>query len=361
MTSIACFVSPHGFGHAARASAVMEAIHDLDSSIRFEVFTSVPQWFFNESLTAPFACHHLATDIGLVQRDPLTENLEATVERLAGFLPFAEAELDRLATTLERLGCRAVLCDISPLGLALARHAALPSVLVENFTWDWIYAGYPEEPRLALFGDAMAELNSGSTLHIQAGPPCRPDPRAIAVAPISRRPRQERARVRERLGVPDSAPLVLLTMGGIPWSYRGMAPLQDYPHAYFVVPGADDRPCRRGRLVALPHHSAFYHPDLVHAADVAVGKLGYSTVAEVYHSRATFGFVERPRFPESPVLADFVRSQMHGSEIAAGEFADNTWLHHLDRLLQPRIPPPHPSDGAAEASRHIVALLRGRP
>ena len=32
------------------------------------------------------------------------------------------------------------MCDISPLGLMVAERAGLPSVLVENFTWDWLYA-----------------------------------------------------------------------------------------------------------------------------------------------------------------------------------------------------------------------------
>ena len=54
---IAYFISPHGYGHAARASAVMDAIHDISPSLRFEIFTTVPQWFFEQSLTGPFAYH----------------------------------------------------------------------------------------------------------------------------------------------------------------------------------------------------------------------------------------------------------------------------------------------------------------
>jgi len=36
---IACFISPHGYGHAARAAAVMEALHLLDPGKEFEIFT----------------------------------------------------------------------------------------------------------------------------------------------------------------------------------------------------------------------------------------------------------------------------------------------------------------------------------
>ena len=34
-------------------------------------------------------------------------------------------------------------------------------------------------------------------------------------------------------------------------------------------------------LILLPHHSVFFHPDLVNASDAVVGKLGYSTLAAV--------------------------------------------------------------------------------
>jgi hypothetical protein len=47
---IAFFISPHGYGHAARAAGIMEALSGLDPLIRFELFTMVPRWFFADSL-----------------------------------------------------------------------------------------------------------------------------------------------------------------------------------------------------------------------------------------------------------------------------------------------------------------------
>ncbi len=46
MGSLAYFISPHGFGHAARACAVMSAILERMPGVRFEIFTEVPRWFF---------------------------------------------------------------------------------------------------------------------------------------------------------------------------------------------------------------------------------------------------------------------------------------------------------------------------
>jgi len=37
---IAYFISSHGFGHAARAAAVMETLSESNPGVRFEIFTN---------------------------------------------------------------------------------------------------------------------------------------------------------------------------------------------------------------------------------------------------------------------------------------------------------------------------------
>jgi len=352
--AVAYFVSAHGFGHAARAAAVIEALVTALPGLRLEVFTTVPEWFFAESLSAPFAYHRLEVDVGLEQRTALAPDLEATVRRLERFLPFAPATLDPLARTLETLNCRAVVCDVSPLGLAAARRAAVPAVLVENFTWDWIYDGYAEQCRpLATFADLLRSLFSLADLHLQTTPVCRPCAGARTTAPVSRKPRTAPEDVRRLLGVPRSAPLVLLTMGGIPWQHGSLVELERHPELFFVVPGAADRVERRGRLVALPHHSPFFHPDLVRASDAVVGKLGYSTLAEVLDAGCALGFIPRPGFPESPLLARFAKAEMPALALEADTLETGAWRASLTTLLTlPRRPP-----GRARGAETVAAMI----
>jgi hypothetical protein len=358
---IAVFISPHGYGHAARACAVMQALSELEPVTRFEVFTLVPEWLFEDSLTCPFTYHPLLTDIGVVQKTPLVEDLEETIRRLGGFLPFQASLVDGLARTLETLRCRLVLCDISPLGLAVAQQAGLPSVLVENFTWDWIY-----EPYLASIFRfshpiaALAGLFEAATAHIQTEPVCRPDARFPTVPPVSRVPRLPSNAVRRRLGVPADAPAVLLTMGGMPWRHGSLDPLEGHGEVFFVVPGAAERVERRGHLITLPHRSGFFHPDLVHASDAVVGKLGYSTVAEVYDAGVPFAYIQRPTFRESGPLAAFVNSHIPALPLHAADVTDGTWLARLPELLRhPKGVGPRAS-GAADAARIVHGLVADR-
>ena len=84
---IAYFVTPHGFGHAARAAAVMVALQEIDPAIQFDIFTQVPRWFFQDSLVRNVRYYHVCTDVGLVQTTSLHEDLPATVRRLDSFFP----------------------------------------------------------------------------------------------------------------------------------------------------------------------------------------------------------------------------------------------------------------------------------
>jgi len=355
MVAVAFFVSPHGFGHAARAAAVLGALADRRPGLEIHLFTTVPRWFFAESLAVPFRYHRVVCDVGLVQTSPLDADPAATVVRLEGSPWNDPAAVARLARHLEALGCALVIADISALGLRAAARAGLPAVLVESFTWGWIYDRLPGAPRaLQRLGRAMAEDVSRAELRVQARPCCEEVAGATAVPPIARRPRLPRETVRRLLGIPpDGEPVVLASMGGVPWTYGPLERLAA-AGAWTVVPGGAVRAGRRGRLLKLPFHGRFYHPDLVAAADAVVGKLGYSTVAEALRTGAAFAYLSRPEFPESSVLAGFVEARLNARELDRETFATGRWLPVVAELLAMAPRERSVDDGAAAAAAAIL-------
>ena len=355
---IAYFISPHGFGHAARASAVMVALHKTDPRIHFEIFTTIPTWFFEDSIGCGFSHHLLLTDIGLVQKTSLCADLPETVEQLDRFIPFDVETIREQAEQIRRMDCSLVICDIAPMGIAVAHKAGVPSVLVENFTWDWVYEEYfAAQNGLRRHADYLQTLFRQANYHVQTQPACMPGTVDLTVAPVSRRPRSDRRETRRRLGIPNGARLLLMTMGGIPEDYRFMETLTLPEDLYLVIPGSGRSVDIHDHRISLPHRSAFFHPDLIAAADGVIGKVGYSTLAEIYHGGIPFGFIKRSNFKESDILANYIEKHMRGFAIKEEHLQTGEWVAAIPRLPAiPRIRREGPN-GAEQIAEFILNLI----
>jgi hypothetical protein len=356
--SIAYFISPHGYGHAARAAGVMEAVYQLHPDMYFEIFTTVPLWFFDDSLSGSFGYHSFLTDIGLAQRTPLHADISETVKRLNHFLPFDSSKIRGLAKRIKKLKCVLVICDIAPMGIAVAGEAGIPSLLIENFTWDWIYQRYAEQD--GRIGDHISYLKrvfNAADFRIQTEPICDPCSADLTTFPVSRKMKTPAHEIRKQLGIPEDAQVVLITMGGIEEKYNFLEKLAAKRDVRFVIPGSSKQVKIDGNLVLLPHRSGYFHPDLANASNAVIGKVGYSTLAEIYYAGVPFGYVARSRFRESQQLVSFIEGKMPGLPISGDQFYSGGWLSSLpDLLALPRINREDPR-GAEQVARFVVDLI----
>ena len=365
--SIAYFITSHGFGHAARASAVMNAIHARWPFVHFDIFTNTPEWFFSNSMVMSFCYHKETTDIGLVQISALHCDLDKTIDALEDFLPFDEMRLTGLADKIITLDCHLVICDISPLGIAVAEKAALSSVLVENFTWDWIYKSYQgNDARFKKYVTLLGDLFNRAGHRIQAEPVCDSQKESLCIPPVFRMPMTKPHLIREKLGIKASDKMVLITMGGFAETLTFADHLKDVDeNIWFVVPGVSPevsihQPGNKEKyqnIIFLPQNSVFYHPDLVNASDAVIGKVGYSTLAEVFHAGVPYGFITRPDFQESGVFESYIQLNMEGIRIEENDFFTGAWLKLLPKLLAlPRQVHNRPN-GADIAAEYICNIL----
>ncbi|RPJ81084.1 MAG: hypothetical protein EHJ94_05235, partial [Deltaproteobacteria bacterium] len=213
---IAYFISSHGFGHAARASAVMQAMAERDPAICFDIFTKTPKWFFQESLSSAFSYSSIQTDIGLSQKTPFHADLSLTIEQLDAFYPFQARQTSELARQLKQKKIGLVICDISPLGIAVAKQADIQSMLIENFTWDWIYREYEKPfPRIKKHILYLKTLFQQATFHIHTEPICSICNADLTTMPVSRKTRNSKDTVRKQLGIHTDDKMILITTGGI--------------------------------------------------------------------------------------------------------------------------------------------------
>jgi len=334
---IAYFISPHGFGHAARSAGVMEALSRRDPSLRFDIFTTVPRWFFESGNCFTFQYHRLLTDIGLVQKTPFQEDMPATVQKLEAFLPFSQRQVAAVAEKIAQLKSALVICDIAPIGIRVAKQAGVPSVLVENFTWDWIYRGYAKKG-LEKFVAYLQTIFAEASYHIQAIPVCQPADVDLTVSPVSRQIKRPSNAIRQALGLADRCRVIMITAGGVPKSYGFLDKLKERGDIHFLIPGASNSAAVQENLILLPEDSAYFHPDLINAADAVIGKVGYSTLAEIFQAGVPFGYCARKNYRESKPLIKFVENTMSGIAIRESEFQNGTFVGLIDKLLKiPRV------------------------
>lgn len=356
---VGCCITPHGFGHAARACAVMEAL-SARVAVHFEIVTTVPEWFFTESLTAPYTLHPISCDIGLVQRNSLDEDPGQTLELLDRFYPLDLVLVDRVAALFG--DCSLVICDIAPLGIAAAQRAGIVSVLVENFTWDWIYRSYLEQwPEFNYHISYLQQMYATVDYHLQAEPVCAAVDCDLLTAPIARQRQLERQVVRDKLQVADMDTLVLVTMGGVPGMKMDLDRMAAMEQC-FVLPGqTEGEMVVQGNLRMLSPESGIYHPDLVAACDAVIGKVGYSTLAEVYQAGVPFGYICRPRFRESASLAAFIDREMVSVEITGEQFRDSNWLDRVSELCRRPWDRGKRENGSIATAAFLADLLSNQP
>lgn len=337
----------------------MAAIQRLDRLTQFDLFTTIPAQFFESSGTFPFTYHSLTTDIGLVQKDPFHEDLPATLRRLDDLIPFEPSLITRVAEQLRQLKTDLVLCDIAPMGILIAKEVGVPSVLIENFTWDWIYRRFTEHAdELSPYVDYLSRIFASAEYRVQTRPICDPHPAADLVAgPASRNVRTSRAEIRQRLNLAEEHTVAMITTGGVANSYDFLGKLNDDRQHHFIIPGISTAVTIQDNLILLPTYSEFFHPDLVNASDVVIGKAGYSTIAEVFYAGLPFGFVARPNYPEHPPLAEFIAHEMNGMVIEEAEFQSGDIALNLERLLDmPPIQRREPN-GAVQIAEFLMDLV----
>jgi L-arabinokinase len=371
---LAFYVSGHGFGHASRDVEVVNALGRLAPDARVTIRTAAPRWLFDLTLSSPTELVPVECDTGIVQVDSLHLDAAATIARAAAFHRTLAARAEAEARALSEAGVSLVVGDIPPLAMAAAVRADLPAIALGNFTWDWIYAGYPDEVRAApdllpTLRDAYRHATLALRLPMFGGFEVF-GARVRDVPFIARRSRFDRAAARRAFVLPEGRPIVLVSFGGYGLASLDLTRLQALD-AYTIVLTADPQQMRRGdspaarpaagsgNLVTLDeaaiYREGLRYEDLVAASDVVVTKPGYGIIAEAIANHAAVLYTSRGHFVEYDVLVAAMPRYLRCRFIGHDDLFAGRWARHLDALLAQPPPPEHPRTDGAEVVAAIIA------
>ena len=217
MPAVFFYISGHGFGHASRQIEVVNALGARCPDVAIVVRTSAPRWLFDRTVRVPITLLPGECDTGVIQIDSLRLNEQLTIERADAFYRTLAERARQEAVLLATHAARFVVSDAPPLGCAAAAAAGVPSVVITNFTWDWIYEGYEAQlagaPQLLpAIRTAYRQAEAAWRLPMHGG--FATFDTIIDVPFIARHARHGRDEVRRTLGLPLDRPLVLSSFGG---------------------------------------------------------------------------------------------------------------------------------------------------
>lgn len=359
MRRIAFYVSAHGFGHAVRTGALLAALRErAGGGVALLVRSEAPPGLFTRGEPG-IACSPAPIDVGVLQRSALDVDLPGTLAAHEAFTAGWDAAVAREAAWLRETRADLVVGDIPPLAFAAARRAGIPSAAVANFSWDWILEGWAaDEPRWRPVVERYAEAYglAGRLFRLPLHGELRAFRPVVDVPLLVNRSRADPVRVRAQLGfaADDPRPLVLVSFGGFgsgPVAAPRWDALDGYRFAGFGAPPAG--------LPALwrPVPADLAHEDVVAACDVAIGKPGYSTCAEVIAHRARFLHLPRAGFAEVAPLEAGLAAFACAQPMPREDFFAGRWRGHLDAILaRPRPATAPPVNGADVIADALLAV-----
>ncbi|HKP96408.1 MAG TPA: hypothetical protein VJ385_11690 [Fibrobacteria bacterium] len=315
---IAFFLTGHGFGHAVRNCALMEA---LPAGVDIDIYTSIPESFFRDELHRPFRVIPCEIDCGCLQADTVEVDVEGTLARYLELDRERPDAIARYAPMLRAGGADLVVADTPPLALPIAEAAGVPAWCVCNFTWLDIYAPYvAKHPRyLEMFRRMQADYALADR-HVRIHP-AMAGAGAFAIEPagiVCRPARRRRDAFAERFGLDPARKWALIYIGSFGLEGVDWARLADYPDWEFM--GLYPLAGAPANYRFLKKDLSFRYADLNASCDLVLGKLGYGLVAECLAQAKPVIFLGRRDFDEFPVLKGVLEERGLGVEIPLDRF-----------------------------------------
>jgi len=364
MPTLVAYVSGHGFGHASRTIEVLNALADRAPGLRILVRSQVAPWLFRATAHPGIAVTPVECDTGAVQVGSLRVDVAETVRRARAFMDGFDARVEAEAAALEAADATLVLADTPPLGIAAGKVTGRRTVLLGNFTWDWIYAAYPGGAALAeAIGRVYTAADVALRLPLHGGFATCPHIRDLPF--IARRSRRDGTEVRRALGLPLDRPLALVSFGG--YGVEGLDPmvLADTPGYGIVMTGST--PLGHGTLLArgpmgalLPldepamYARGYRYEDVVRAVDVVVSKPGYGIIAECAANGTALLYTSRGEFAEYDVLVQGMPRYLRTGFIDHAALFAGAWAPALDAVLARPAPPEWADVSGADVAADLL-------
>ena len=361
-------LSAHGFGHAAQAAAVVNALRQRLPDLRLTLRSLLPREFLARRFEGEFEYTSCGTDVGVVMRSALDVDITATFEAYVRFHAEWNDRVQQEALALARLAPDLVLADVPYLPLAAAARASIPAVALCSLNWADIYAHYfgaSGSPTAATSASSFAihaqilEAYNHAACFLQTEPhmPMTDLPRRRAIGPVARVGVDRRRELKEKLGVASSSRVVMITLGGIDLRL----PFERWPSwtdVHWLVPAA----WKITRPDATPIETLdMAFTDALRSVETLITKPGYGVFTEAACNGTPVLYVRRGNWPEEPYLIGWLERHGRCLEIDRQMLEAGAVLPALQKLWKLSKRFPVTPTGTEQAVKYLFTQWLGGP
>lgn len=347
-------ISHHGFGHLAQAGPVLTALQAQLHDLELTVWSGLGQAALRARMPFPFRHRAEAADVGLAMFGPLRVDRARSLANYQAFHRHWTQRVAREAAWLESEGFGCVFSDVAYLPLAAAQRAGIPSLALCSLNWRDIAGAYLSEmPGMPGILEEMAEAYRSARGFLRPTPAMAMPwlDNAEDIGPIAARGRARRSDIAARIGARAETKWVLVGFGGI--GYR--TPLPVVPGMTWLAP--DDWPTERPDLVNF-RQLGWPFMDLLASCDALLTKVGYGSFVEAAAHGVPVLYLDRPDWPETPVLAEWLERNGNGVRLDETALFSDQVGRALDALWASPKKTAVETKGAAAAARRIEGLLQ---
>jgi len=335
MPTIAYFISDHGLGHASRSVAIIRELLECDLEVSINIHTSNPLNFVKNSLafhdgSKRVDYHEQMNDMGFIY-DQNTGKIDSqhTISEIHTWIN--DWNCNYLFNEYRFLKAREIdliVSDIAPQPFLLAKKLKIPSIAISNFTWYDTYQNLAlNQKDLETIWRAYREASLGLMLPFNLENMVFQT--IFETSLVSRNPNRSKAQMYELLGFEPSTE-VIYSGTGISIDNPFLQEWTEETNTTFIL-GSQSK--IRGENVRSVPSTDTEGQDYIACSDIALIKLGYSSISEAIRSHVPIIGIDFVQTAETREMAKKVQELGIGRCITPEEYFRVKWLEYIPEVL----------------------------
>ena len=358
-TSIAYYITAHGYGHGVRSADIICAVNRLYPEIGVYIVTGLPEPFLRNRIGgSKISIRVREFDVGMAQLDSIRVDVAATLDMASALYESRERLLAEETVFLKENGIKLVVADVPSLPLEAAARAGIPRLAVGNFSWDWIYSEFLTDdirwpPIVEMFREqyARADLLLRLPFHDEmAAFPKKED------IPLVARPGKPcREKIARLTGCDPEKKWVMLSFTTLDLDEAALSRIERIKDREFLtVPPLQ---WHRRNIHAVAREEVSFS-DAIASVDAVITKPGFGILSDCVVNHKPLIYAERTNFREYPVLEASIRKYMKHVHISAEDLYCGDLEPSLQAVEAAETPPCIlPAGGDEIAARRIREFI----